>query len=103
MVHKPVNKDRLFIRGEYPEIPLKPFSIVVVFFQDAMVLPLDMERFPLLQLCFCHETCFFICTSTRWWAPDPVINGVIIPRNGRKEMSNWGYFTPKSGVISPHL
>ena len=25
------------------------------------------------------------------WAPSPVINGVITPLNGRKQMANWGY------------
>ena len=29
-----------------------------------------------------------------------VVNGVTIPRNGRKKNSNWDYLTPTSGVIT---
>ena len=34
-----------------------------------------------------------------WMAPDAVINGVITPVDGRKEMGAWGYFALLIEVI----
>ena len=33
------------------------------------------------------------------WAPKPIKTLI----NGRKQMANWGYFTPRSGVILPYF